>query len=147
MRFLADLLPLLRHAATRAALVAAAGLAGPAAAQDGTTPLQTFQTYVVNNDLTNAQFFLQNGLVTAAEIDTGDLFLKALFANNTRASNTRPLGFANVEQVARLHDYLSALAPVDMNGRERCWNYHTRITDRWCGLATTMSSSFSTASS
>lgn len=141
MRFLADFLPFIKRAATRSMVLVAAGgfgLSGPAAAQDGTTPLQTFQTYVINNDLTNAQFFLQNGLVTAAEIDTGALFLKALFANNSRASSTRPLDFSNVEQVARLHDYLSALAPVDMNGRERCWNNNTRITERWCGLATTM---------
>jgi hypothetical protein len=121
-----------------AVLAAALAVSGEATAKNDATPLQTFQAYIINNDLQAAQFFLQNGIVKAEDVDASALFLKALFANNQNGRDARPLDFDNIEQVGALYDYLSGIGPVDLNGRTRCWRRDRWTSDRWCGLAAVM---------
>lgn len=73
-----------------------------------------FQNFVAEGKYDDANFYLANGYVTAADIDTGQLFYDVLLGRYF--SDLQRNGRA----VDRLYNYLAALAPIDLNRRFTC---------------------------
>lgn len=108
-----------------AILLACACFVQPGAAQDAAVtegavrqgaPRDTtaFEGFVASGDYTKANFYLANGFVTAADLDTSQLFYTVLRQNymNDLARSTRAID--------QLYNYLAALAPIDLNRRFAC---------------------------
>ncbi|ODT76807.1 MAG: hypothetical protein ABS76_29995 [Pelagibacterium sp. SCN 64-44] len=76
--------------------------------------LTAFERFVAEGKYEDANFYLANGYVTAANLDTSQLFYTVLmqryFSDLQR----------NGRAVERLYNYLGALAPIDLNRRFAC---------------------------
>lgn len=76
--------------------------------------LTAFEGFVEQGRYDDANFYLANGYVTAADVDSGQLFysilMKRYFGDLTRSGR----------DIDRLYNYLAAMAPIDLNRRFVC---------------------------
>lgn len=94
-----------------AAILSCAFLAQPALAQPG---LSAFRGFIAAGEYDDANFYLANGYVTAADLDTSALFYSLLHEQYIDAL-TR-----NGRAIDTLYNYLAAIAPIDLNRRFDC---------------------------
>lgn len=102
--------------------------AAPSLAQD-TNNTTAFQAFVAAGDYEKANFYLANGYVTAADIDSGQIFYTTLVENHGGDLA------ANLGKIDRLYNYLAAISPIDLNRRFACGSDSTGT----CLLANTLS--------
>ncbi len=97
-----------------------------------------FVNFLAQGDYTNANFYLQNGLINPEALDTGQVFYDIL---HTRYWNA--LEGPN-QQVSVLHDYLSKLQAFDINKEMQCQGQRGRMESR-CTLLNDLAASKSAA--
>ncbi|ODT79026.1 MAG: hypothetical protein ABS76_21810 [Pelagibacterium sp. SCN 64-44] len=102
--------------------------AAPSLAQD-TNNTTAFQAFVAAGDYEKANFYLANGYVTAANIDSGQIFYTTLVEHYGGDLA------ANLGKIDRLYNYLAAISPIDLNRRFACGSDSAGI----CLLANTLS--------
>jgi hypothetical protein len=88
--------------------------AQPAHAQSQSDESSAFASFVASGQYNDANFYLANGYITAADIDTSQLFYTIL-SNQYFSSIT-----ANIRAIETLYNYLAAIAPIDLNRRFDC---------------------------
>ncbi|SMC47175.1 hypothetical protein [Primorskyibacter flagellatus] len=94
----------------------ASALPSQGAANDESTE-RAFVEFLTRADYENANFYLQNGLVTPERLDTG-----AIFYNIIHAAYWQQLT-SKTQAITTLHGYLQALKPFDMDQEVTCGQY------------------------
>ena len=82
--------------------------------------LVAFQNFVKKADFESANFYLQNGILTREQIDSGQIFYDAVSQRyRDGLENDLPI-------IQRIYDYLAQINPVDMNRVFLCGSDRSR---------------------
>lgn len=87
--------------------------------------LSAFQAFVASGDYQNANFYLSNGFITAADVDSGQMFYTVL--QNSYGGDLT----ANMRRIDQLYNYLSGLGAMDINRRFACGDEGVCLVVNW----------------